>query len=48
MVLTIESTIDEITECSVKEHNVTRINSIKDKHGDLRQASKNVTFACTI
>lgn len=48
MVLTIESTITNITECSVQEHNVNRINNIKNTHGNLRQASKNVTFACTI
>lgn len=39
--------IKSITLCSVKEHNVNRINSIKDKYKSLRQLSKSPTFALT-
>ena len=45
--LSINSPITSITKCSIQEHNVNRINSIKDKYKDLRQLSKPITFACT-
>lgn len=47
MVLSIKEPISEITEISVKEHNVTRINHIKEEYKGLRQASKSATFALT-
>ena len=38
------SSIELVTE---KEHNVSRINSIKEKYKSLRQKSKGPTFALT-
>lgn len=43
----LNSNIKSIEQCSVKEHNVSRINSIKDKYKSLRQLSKSPTFALT-
>ena len=47
MVLKITKPITEIKRISVQEHNVTRINSIKEKYKSLRQMSKAPTFALT-
>lgn len=47
MALSIKEPIDKITEVSVKEHNVSRINHIKEEYKGLRQASKAATFALT-
>lgn len=43
--LIIKSKIKLIEEVSVQEHNLTRINSIKDKYKAIRQKSKAPTFA---
>lgn len=45
--LTISEPIETITEVSIQEHNVNRINSIAKKYKPLRQASKTPTFALT-
>lgn len=47
MVLNITETITDVKEISVEEHNVTRINQIKEEYKSLRQASKAPTFALT-
>lgn len=47
MVLKITESITEIKKISVEDHNVTRINSIKEKYKSLRQMSKTPTFALT-
>jgi hypothetical protein len=38
----------KIEKVSKEQAKVQIINSIKQKYGHLRQASKNITFACTV
>lgn len=47
MALNIKEPITEINIISVKEHNVSRINSIKEEYKSIRQAAKAPTFALT-
>ena len=45
MVITLDKEPEKVEEVTVKDYNVQSINSIKEKHKDIRQASKSPTFA---
>ena len=45
MLITLDKEPEKVEEVTVKAYNVQSINSIKEKHKDIRQASKSPTFA---
>lgn len=47
MIITLDKEPEKVEEVTVKAYNVQSINSIKEKHKDIRQASKSPTFALT-
>lgn len=47
MEISIDTLPESVTKLSVDQFNVKVINSIKEKHKSIRQASKSPTFALT-